>query len=174
MAAEKKSNSANSASKVVPFAKVVGKKNNDIVSTSPVEIMIPEPISMPQSSSSDEMDVKVVVRVRPMNNKEITAKSTPCLILTQKENKISISRKDKEEKTFYFDQVFGENITQEELYKGTGKKVFERFILGYNVSTIAVVVTTPISRHVFSPTDKRHQAKPIPCSGSERILLSWE
>lgn len=84
-------------------------------------------------SAVDETNIKVVVRSRPLNQRELSLKSSSCLSIGKSEGKIKLVRKDKEDKEFFFDGVFDETSAQTEIYKATGAMCLERFILGYNV-----------------------------------------
>ncbi|KAF0983015.1 hypothetical protein FDP41_010993 [Naegleria fowleri] len=90
-----------------------------------------------EEKNEDETDIKVIVRARPLNQRELSLKSSSCLTITETERKITLIRKDKENKSFYFDEVFGENSTQKQIYDASGAKVLERFILGYNACIFA-------------------------------------
>ena len=85
------------------------------------------------SDGGDETGIKVVVRMRPMNEREIKLKSKPCVDVNSPLKEVQIKRKDKEDKKFFFDDVFGETSTQTEVFASTGAKVLERFVLGFNV-----------------------------------------
>ena len=85
------------------------------------------------SDSGDETGIKVVVRMRPFNDREMKLKAQPCITITKANREVLIKRKDKEDKKFYFDDVFDENSTQQEVYSSTGQRVLDRYVLGFNV-----------------------------------------
>lgn len=53
--------------------------------------------------------VKVIVRVRPMNQKELDEKSKPCTAVDEKLNSIQLTKPDdtQDSKTFTYDYAFG-------------------------------------------------------------------
>ena len=94
--------------------------------------------------------VKVVVRVRPINSKEkgddlrkvVHVVDGRMLIFDPKENHISSFGIPKVQKRkvrvvnkdlkFVFDNVFGEDSTQEEIFENTTKGVLDGFMIGFN------------------------------------------
>jgi len=83
--------------------------------------------------------IKVVVRVRPMSQKE---KDRGCLSIVQQDegnNQISIRKPDEEEniKSFAFDSVFNEASEQALVYEKTAFKLVESVIEGYNGTIFA-------------------------------------
>ncbi|EFC42651.1 predicted protein [Naegleria gruberi] len=89
------------------------------------------------SDSGDETGIKVVVRMRPFNDREMKLKAQPCITITKANREVLIKRKDKEDKKFYFDDVFDENSTQQEVYSSTGQRVLDRYVLGFNACIFA-------------------------------------
>src|SRR3989338_2441499 len=82
------------------------------------------------SDSGDETGIKVVVRTRPFNERETRLKARSCVQVTKSNREVLIRRREKENKKFYFDDVFDEKSTQLDIYTATGQRVMERFILG--------------------------------------------
>ena len=94
--------------------------------------------------------VKVVVRVRPVNSKEkgddlrnvVHVVDNRMLIFDPKDNQMSSFGIPKVQKRkvrgvnkdlkFVFDNVFGEDSTQEEIFENTTKGVLDGFMIGFN------------------------------------------
>ncbi|KAF0975143.1 hypothetical protein FDP41_005896 [Naegleria fowleri] len=87
-------------------------------------------------NDGDETGIKVVVRMRPINERETKLKAQPCISMNKETKEVLIKRKDKEEKKFYFDDVFDDKAAQQEVFLSTGKRVLDRFVLGFNTWTM--------------------------------------
>lgn len=85
-------------------------------------------------SAKEADNIKVYLRVRPLNAKE-TAVNTQSL-LTTSANTVFLTR-NKEERHFTYDHVFDEQTTQEQIFKELGGGLVEQFMEGYNCSVFA-------------------------------------
>ncbi|CAD8104180.1 unnamed protein product [Paramecium sonneborni] len=86
----------------------------------------------------DSECVKVVVRVRPFNQKEKENNSKPCLNVDEKLNTIELIKPvDNEAKQFSYDYVFGMNAKQSYIYEKTAFNLVESVIDGYNGTIFA-------------------------------------
>lgn len=82
-------------------------------------------------------NIQVLVRVRPLSSKEILEGARSCLIIDdQNPQKIVLDCKS-DNKTFYFDYVAGENITQKQLFSIVGKPLSHICLDGYNICVFA-------------------------------------
>ncbi|KAL9642704.1 hypothetical protein ABK040_009783 [Willaertia magna] len=98
----------------------------------------PTPLSMDVTpSDGDETGIKVCVRIRPMNDRELRVGAKACLSVNKPTSQVIMKRKDKEDKSFYFDAVFDNNSSQQEVFEGTGQKIVERFTFGFNACIFA-------------------------------------
>ncbi len=65
--------------------------------------------------------VNVIVRVRPLNEREQRESAKSCLLLNPDEPSTLIIDSKPEKKVFSYDSVLGENCSQEDIYKLAGK-----------------------------------------------------
>jgi len=88
-----------------------------------------------------EENVRVVVRVRPLSQKEEEKGCRDVVIVDQGENVIEIRNPalelDREPKTFAFDGVFPGDTPQAELYNQVARPIVENVIEGYNGTIFA-------------------------------------
>ncbi len=78
----------------------------------------------------DQDNIQVIVRVRALNEKERNEGSKSCITLNNDNNNILILDSKPERKTFYFDYVGGEKLTQKELYVLVGRPLLNAAIEG--------------------------------------------
>lgn len=83
--------------------------------------------------------IKVVVRVRPMNQKERDRGCTSVVKIDEQGNQISILKPDEADnvKSFAFDNVFGEDSLQQSVYTKTAYNLVENVLTGYNGTIFA-------------------------------------
>jgi hypothetical protein len=84
--------------------------------------------------------VKVVVRSRPFNSKEITEERQGIVDMDINLNQVSIrnpKEPESEPKRFTFDAVYDENSTQRAVYDETGYPLVEAVLSGYNGTMFA-------------------------------------
>jgi chromosomal replication initiation ATPase DnaA len=81
---------------------------------------------------SEKDNIKVMVRVRPLNDREKREEAKACVVLDS-DNPTSILLDSKPEpKQFYFDYVVGEGIRQEDIFHIVGKTLTNTCLEGYN------------------------------------------
>lgn len=80
--------------------------------------------------------IRVVVRVRPRNQRELTLGGATCLQIRDDEHSICMVP-PAESHAFSFDTVAGEAMTQEEVYSLAGRPVVENALRGYNGCLLA-------------------------------------
>lgn len=80
--------------------------------------------------------VKVMVRVRPMNNSERNSNCKSCLTVDEKANLVLLQRDD-QSKEFTFDNVFSTTSTQQYIYETSTFQLVESVAEGYNGTIFA-------------------------------------
>ena len=91
-------------------------------------------------ASKDPETVKVVVRCRPMNKKEIEDQRTRIVDMDLKTNQVRVKNpKDVREtpKPFTFDKIYDWNSTQEPVFVETARPIIDQVIGGYNGTIFA-------------------------------------
>lgn len=97
-------------------------------------------------SAMTEESVRVVVRVRPLNENELAKTSTSSggqsiITVDVKENQVVLypptEKENRDAKQFCFDCVFGEEQSQLELYEATALPLIGQVIDGYNGTIFA-------------------------------------
>ncbi|KRT78481.1 Kinesin [Oryctes borbonicus] len=95
----------------------------------------------PTTSISEESEnVKVAVRVRPLNKKELRDGLDNITSVDKKNNVISLAKPglpDEPPKSFKFDYIFPEDCTQVDLYKQIAYPIVEKVFRGYNGTIFA-------------------------------------
>lgn len=81
----------------------------------------------------ESSSVGVAVRVRPLNNKEINESPGICVTANSNDKIITIGA----DRIFTFDQVFGIDSTQEQIFNGCAKDLVQRVFKGYNATILA-------------------------------------
>lgn len=83
--------------------------------------------------------VKVMVRVRPMNQKEKNEKSEICVEIDSQGQQVTITKPGEKDnqKTFGFDYCFGGNCKQESIYEESAFSLVESVVEGYNGTIFA-------------------------------------
>lgn len=102
---------------------------------------------MPSTNSNDEKkkeeieNVRVVVRVRPLNDKEIANHCQNVIDVDTFSSIISIrnpnTTRDEPVKTFTFDAVFDSESTQVDIYNETARPIIDKVLQGYNGTIFA-------------------------------------
>eukprot|EP00055_Hartaetosiga_balthica_P003955 m.9574 g.9574 ORF g.9574 m.9574 type:complete len:778 (+) comp3494_c0_seq1:199-2532(+) len=90
-------------------------------------------------AKSDD-NVKVVIRCRPLNSKEKEKKFPKCVKVNEKGGTIvvdSIEDPSKPPKKFTFDDVYGENSLQADVYNKSAKPIVDAVLEGYNGTIFA-------------------------------------
>jgi hypothetical protein len=85
-------------------------------------------------------EVQVALRIRPMNSEERVAESSACVELTHAKGQIRVSQSDRSpycqyfrvDKHFTFDQLFGQESSQEEIFNEIGLPMVNASMDGFN------------------------------------------
>ncbi|XP_065091012.1 kinesin-like protein KIF3A [Ochlerotatus camptorhynchus] len=122
---------------------------------------------MPEESKTEgEIEnVRVVVRVRPMDKNEIESGSQN-IIKTDKCNRFVTVYKpnansSEPPKVYYFDNVFGEESTQIDLYVDTARPIVDKVLEGYNGTILAYGQTGTGKTYTMSGNPESPQTKGI-------------
>ena len=106
----------------------------------------PTPAPPNANTPSNEVAVKVAVRVRPLNNREKLHQHQPCVKISSETNQIIIGK----DKIFTFDYVLPPKLTQSELYESCGvKNLVQSLFEGYNATVFAYGQTVPKTRFIL-------------------------
>ncbi|CAK58191.1 unnamed protein product (macronuclear) [Paramecium tetraurelia] len=82
--------------------------------------------------------VKVIVRMRPFNQREKENGSKPCVIVNEDANSVELrNSQDNEVKNFTYDYVFGAETPQLQIYQKTAFNLVESVADGYNGTIFA-------------------------------------
>jgi len=82
-------------------------------------------------------NIKVMVRVRPLNSRERAEEGKICVILDDyRPNTLTLDAKP-EPKSFNFDWVGGDNTTQQNIFEAVGKAMVQTCLEGYNCCIFA-------------------------------------
>ncbi|CAL8092389.1 unnamed protein product [Calicophoron daubneyi] len=96
---------------------------------------------MPQAKMERSECVKVVIRCRPMNEREIADGYTKCVVLDEGNGTIELTnpkgRPDDPPRTFVFDSVYDENSQQRDMYDKTFKTLISSVLEGFNGTIFA-------------------------------------
>lgn len=96
--------------------------------------------SKPQEFGEVE-NVRVVIRIRPLHDSEITSGYREIISVDGVSNTISVfnpkSTTEDLPKTFTFDIVFGTDSTQVDVYNETARPIVEKVLAGYNGTILA-------------------------------------
>ena len=94
-----------------------------------------------KSKSKNSECVKVIVRVRPLNQQEIDNKSTNILQVFREENSISINKRGSNNrnamKNFTYDAVYPHQISQQTIYEESAFHLVESVAEGFNGTIFA-------------------------------------
>ncbi|XP_019865591.2 kinesin-like protein KIF3A [Aethina tumida] len=82
-------------------------------------------------------NVRVFIRVRPLNKKELTEGNQNIVLLDPKENLIVLKKNEDSTKPFKFDYIFNENAAQLDLYRLIAYPIVEKALQGYNGTIFA-------------------------------------
>lgn len=88
-------------------------------------------------NNKDKDNIQVLVRIRPLSSKEVSEGSHSCLIADDQDpQKITLDCKT-DVKSFFFDYVATEKITQIDLFELVGKPLSHICLDGYNICVFA-------------------------------------
>lgn len=86
-------------------------------------------------------NVRVVLRVRPISESEITSGYREIVHVDRVSNTVSVtnpkSTSEEPPKVFTFDAVFGTDSTQVDVYNETARPIIEKVLAGYNGTIFA-------------------------------------
>lgn len=86
-------------------------------------------------------NVRVVIRIRPLNESEIASGYKEIVNVDRVNNNVSVfspkSISEELPKTFTFDIVFGTDSTQVDVYNETARPIVEKVLAGYNGTILA-------------------------------------
>ncbi|XP_057667084.1 kinesin-like protein KIF19 [Diorhabda carinulata] len=110
----------------------------------------------PKTSCKSEERLMVAVRIRPLKLDESTrvlyALNKKNIILEDTDKSDAIRQRKGLEKQYSFDVVFGEDSTQEEVYKVTTKSLITDILKGYNCTVFAYGATGAGKTHTMVGT----------------------
>ncbi|GAV03422.1 hypothetical protein RvY_13848 [Ramazzottius varieornatus] len=91
-----------------------------------------------QAAKSEEA-VRVLVRCRPLSDKEVAAGYKPVVIVDNKARKITVKtdKAEKGEKVYTFDGVYGSESTQEDVFNGSIRSLVDAALQGFNSTIFA-------------------------------------
>lgn len=72
--------------------------------------------------SKEKDNIQVIVRVRPLNEREIMSGARSCLLIEEEKNKLILECKP-DPKTFVFDYIAGEKSNQNDVFQNVGKQL---------------------------------------------------
>lgn len=114
------------------------------------------------SRSEANDSVKVVVRVRPLNGKERHEQTKSCVRITSSPDGLSSNNIPEghapqqlivgKDRAFTFDEVFGIDSTQKDVYRNTVEPLVDGFLEGYNATVLAYGQTGTGKTHTMSGT----------------------
>ncbi|KAK9874406.1 hypothetical protein WA026_002753 [Henosepilachna vigintioctopunctata] len=90
-------------------------------------------------SKSEIENVRVFIRVRPLNKKELAEDHLNIVLVDTSENLIVLNKDGNGEKRkpYKFDQIFDDNSTQMDLYRVIAAPIVEKVLQGYNGTIFA-------------------------------------
>lgn len=89
---------------------------------------------MSKRGSSQRENVRVVCRIRPTNQKEITSGGTTCVKFTDTTVEVGV---DDGSHAFSFDRIFGPESSQIEVFEYTATPLVQDVLSGYNATIFA-------------------------------------
>jgi len=113
--------------------------NEKIEESSTTTSSIPTSFSASNNATNNQ-NVKVVARLRPLSTKEINERSREALIAHPKKSVLTLSTEsnDKETRQFEYDAVFGPKTTQKQVYdSAAGDLIRTNIFKGFNVTILA-------------------------------------
>ena len=87
---------------------------------------------MSNSGNNDAAAVQVVVRVRPLNAKEVAEGCQDCSYTTPQSIRLQAAGKD-----FFFDKVFDARVPQQEIFASSASGIINKCFDGYNGTIFA-------------------------------------
>ena len=84
---------------------------------------------------SQDTNVRVAVRCRPMNSREVSMGSAKCISVTSQE--LTITGPAGDSHPFGFDIILDENSLQSEMWEHVGTPILDKAFSGYNGTIFA-------------------------------------
>ncbi|XP_052865267.1 kinesin-like protein KIF3A [Anopheles cruzii] len=123
---------------------------------------------MPEEAIKNEGEienVRVVVRVRPMDKNELDAHCHNVIKVDKGNRSITVvkpsANSSEPPKVYYFDNVFGEDSTQIDLYVDTARPIVDKVLEGYNGTILAYGQTGTGKTYTMSGNADSPQTKGI-------------
>ncbi|XP_041766361.1 kinesin-like protein KIF3A [Anopheles merus] len=123
---------------------------------------------MPEEAIKNEGEienVRVVVRVRPMDKSELDVGSQNVIKVDKSNRSITVvkpnANSSEPPKVYYFDNVFGEESTQIDLYVDTARPIVDKVLEGYNGTILAYGQTGTGKTYTMSGNADSPQTKGI-------------
>ncbi|XP_050079364.1 kinesin-like protein KIF3A [Anopheles maculipalpis] len=123
---------------------------------------------MPEEAIKNEGEienVRVVVRVRPMDKNELDSGSQNVIKVDKSNRSITVvkpgANSSEPPKVYYFDNVFGEDSTQIDLYVDTARPIVDKVLEGYNGTILAYGQTGTGKTYTMSGNPESPQTKGI-------------
>lgn len=119
-----------------------------------------------QPSETGEVEnVRVVIRVRPLNNDELSAGYKKIVFTDRVTNTVSVfnPKASNEElpKTFTFDIIFGTESSQVDVYNEVARPIVEKVLAGYNGTILAYGQTGTGKTHTMEGTSEKPELRGI-------------
>ncbi|XP_053660647.1 kinesin-like protein KIF3A [Anopheles marshallii] len=123
---------------------------------------------MPEEAIKNEGEienVRVVVRVRPMDKNELDSNCQNVIKVDKSNRSITVvkptANSSEPPKVYYFDNVFGEDSTQIDLYVDTARPIVDKVLEGYNGTILAYGQTGTGKTYTMSGNAESPQTKGI-------------
>ncbi|XP_053680030.1 kinesin-like protein KIF3A [Anopheles nili] len=123
---------------------------------------------MPEEAIKNEGEienVRVVVRVRPMDKNELDSNCQNVIKVDKGNRSITVVKPNanasEPPKVYYFDNVFGEDSTQIDLYVDTARPIVDKVLEGYNGTILAYGQTGTGKTYTMSGNPESPQTKGI-------------
>jgi kinesin family member 11 len=100
-----------------------------------------KPLSRGNSAApTDETNVQVVLRCRPLSSEERAQRSPPVIKCHEQQSEVTITQSiagKQFDRTYTFDTVFGPDTTQERLYSAAISPIVDEVLQGFNCTIFA-------------------------------------
>ncbi|KAA0165709.1 hypothetical protein FNF27_06629 [Cafeteria roenbergensis] len=115
--------------------------------------------------------VKVVVRCRPLNKKEIAESRKPIVVIDTAIGSVEITKAGTDDtKRFTFDSVYDDKSTQRDVYDDTGFPLVESVLQGYNGTMFAYGQTGCGKTHTMQGKDSPPELRGIIPTSFEHVF----
>lgn len=110
-------------------------------------------------------NVRVVIRVRPLNTDELSAGHKTIVFTDRVTNTVSVfnpkAKNEELPKTFTFDIIFGSDSTQVDVYNETARPIVEKVLAGYNGTIFAYGQTGTGKTHTMEGRSDKPELRGI-------------